>query len=82
MNWRCRGDVVEIETWVNAAGKNGMRRDWIIRDYKTHNIITRATRYIIYMYVCVYISIYIELIHALYWMQYMGDNEQRKQKAE
>lgn len=37
------GDVVEIETWVNAAGKNGMRRDWIIRDYKTHNIITRAT---------------------------------------
>ncbi|PIN23592.1 Oleoyl-[acyl-carrier-protein] hydrolase [Handroanthus impetiginosus] len=37
------GDVVEIDTWVDAAGKNGMRRDWIIRDYKTQDIITRAT---------------------------------------
>ncbi|XP_021775827.1 palmitoyl-acyl carrier protein thioesterase, chloroplastic-like [Chenopodium quinoa] len=37
------GDVVEIDTWVDAAGKNGMRRDWIIRDYRTQNIITRAT---------------------------------------
>ncbi|GFP91609.1 palmitoyl-acyl carrier protein thioesterase chloroplastic [Phtheirospermum japonicum] len=37
------GDVVEVDTWVDAAGKNGMRRDWIIRDYNTQNIITRAT---------------------------------------
>ncbi|GFQ06646.1 palmitoyl-acyl carrier protein thioesterase chloroplastic [Phtheirospermum japonicum] len=37
------GDVVEIDTWVDAAGKNGMRRDWIIRDYNTQQIITRAT---------------------------------------
>ncbi|KAK3043221.1 hypothetical protein RJ639_002464 [Escallonia herrerae] len=37
------GDVIEIDTWVDAAGKNGMRRDWIIRDYKTQRIITRAT---------------------------------------
>ncbi|THG23924.1 palmitoyl-acyl carrier protein thioesterase, chloroplastic-like [Camellia sinensis] len=37
------GDVVEIDTWVDAAGKNGMRRDWIIRDYNTQRIITRAT---------------------------------------
>lgn len=37
------GDVVEIDTWVDAAGKNGMRRDWIIRDYSTRQIITRAT---------------------------------------
>ncbi|KAL3512563.1 hypothetical protein ACH5RR_025280 [Cinchona calisaya] len=37
------GDVVEIDTWVAAAGKNGMRRDWIIRDYNTQKIITRAT---------------------------------------
>lgn len=41
-----RGDVVEIDTWVDAAGKNGMRRDWIIRDSNTRNIITKATRYI------------------------------------
>ncbi|XP_059306796.1 palmitoyl-acyl carrier protein thioesterase, chloroplastic-like [Lycium ferocissimum] len=37
------GDVVEIDTWVDAAGKNGMRRDWIIRDSTTKNIITKAT---------------------------------------
>lgn len=39
-----RGDVVEIDTWVDAAGKNGMRRDWIIRDFHTQEIITRASR--------------------------------------
>ncbi|XP_017696143.1 palmitoyl-acyl carrier protein thioesterase, chloroplastic-like isoform X2 [Phoenix dactylifera] len=38
------GDVVEIDTWVAASGKNGMRRDWIIRDYNTNRIIARATR--------------------------------------
>ncbi|CAI0446510.1 unnamed protein product [Linum tenue] len=37
------GDIVEIDTWVDAAGKNGMRRDWIIRDFNTKQIITRAT---------------------------------------
>ncbi|OMO84169.1 Acyl-ACP thioesterase [Corchorus capsularis] len=37
------GDVVEIDTWVDAAGKNAMRRDWIIRDYNTQEIMTRAT---------------------------------------
>ncbi|CAK9327242.1 unnamed protein product [Citrullus colocynthis] len=41
--YSCWGDVVEIDTWVDAAGKNGMRRDWIIRDYHTQDIITRAT---------------------------------------
>ncbi|XP_078433857.1 palmitoyl-acyl carrier protein thioesterase, chloroplastic-like [Wolffia australiana] len=37
------GDVVEIDTWVDAAGKNGMKRDWIIRDYSTGVTIARAT---------------------------------------
>ncbi|KAL0342307.1 UNVERIFIED_CONTAM: Palmitoyl-acyl carrier protein thioesterase, chloroplastic [Sesamum calycinum] len=37
---RCCGD----RHLVDAAGKNGMRRDWIIRDYNTQKIITRATR--------------------------------------
>ncbi|XP_062114911.1 palmitoyl-acyl carrier protein thioesterase, chloroplastic-like [Humulus lupulus] len=41
--YSCWGDVVEIDTWVDAEGKNGMRRDWIIRDYHTREIITRAT---------------------------------------
>eukprot|EP01018_Ginkgo_biloba_P003688 Gb_11733 [translate_table: standard] len=37
------GDVVEIDTWVAASGKNGMRRDWLVRDYKSGQILTRAT---------------------------------------
>ncbi|KAL6011646.1 hypothetical protein ACLOJK_002094 [Asimina triloba] len=37
------GDVIEVDTWVAASGKNGMRRDWIIRDCRTQKIITRAT---------------------------------------
>ncbi|XP_071722538.1 palmitoyl-acyl carrier protein thioesterase, chloroplastic-like [Rutidosis leptorrhynchoides] len=41
--YSCWGDIVEIDTWVDAAGKNGMRRDWIIRDYYTKEIITKAT---------------------------------------
>jgi fatty acyl-ACP thioesterase B len=39
-----RGDVVEIDTWVASSGKNGMRRDWIIRDRNTKNMIAGATR--------------------------------------
>jgi hypothetical protein len=38
------GDVVEVDTWVAASGKNGMRRDWLVRNYKTGQIISRATR--------------------------------------
>ncbi|XP_078432320.1 fatty acyl-ACP thioesterases B [Wolffia australiana] len=37
------GDVVEVDTWVSAAGKNGMRRDWHVRDSQTGQTITRAT---------------------------------------
>ncbi|XP_068651579.1 palmitoyl-acyl carrier protein thioesterase, chloroplastic-like [Aristolochia californica] len=37
------GDVVEIDTWVAPHGKHGLRRDWVIRDYNTHQIITKAT---------------------------------------
>ncbi|KAJ4954104.1 hypothetical protein NE237_030936 [Protea cynaroides] len=37
------GDVVQVDTWVGASGKNGMRRDWLIRDCKTGETITRAT---------------------------------------
>ncbi|KAI3846726.1 hypothetical protein MKW92_002157 [Papaver armeniacum] len=36
--------VVEVNAWVDAAGKNGMRREWEIRDNKTRQIITRARR--------------------------------------
>ncbi|KAI3904874.1 hypothetical protein MKW92_037593 [Papaver armeniacum] len=34
--------VVEVNAWVDAAGKNRMRREWEIWDNKTRQIITRA----------------------------------------
>ncbi|XP_027070710.1 palmitoyl-acyl carrier protein thioesterase, chloroplastic isoform X1 [Coffea arabica] len=37
------GDVVQVDTWVAASGKNGMRRDWLVRDCKTGDVITRAS---------------------------------------
>ena len=37
------GDVVEVDTWVSKSGKNGMRRDWLVRDGNTGEILTRAS---------------------------------------
>lgn len=37
------GDVVQVHTWVSASGKNGMRRDWVVRDCKTGETLTRAS---------------------------------------
>lgn len=39
-----RGRVIEIETWAQTDGRNGMRRDWIIKDSAISEIIGRATR--------------------------------------
>ncbi|GLT49362.1 hypothetical protein SLA2020_229290 [Shorea laevis] len=37
------GDVVQVDTWVGASGKNGMRRDWLLRDCNTGEVLTRAS---------------------------------------
>ncbi|XP_010068723.2 palmitoyl-acyl carrier protein thioesterase, chloroplastic [Eucalyptus grandis] len=37
------GEVVEIDTWVGASGKNGMRRDWLIRSQASGVTFARAT---------------------------------------
>ncbi|XP_047327049.1 palmitoyl-acyl carrier protein thioesterase, chloroplastic-like [Impatiens glandulifera] len=37
------GDVVQVDTWVAQSGKNGMRRDWLVRNYNTGEILTRAS---------------------------------------
>ncbi|XP_072980644.1 palmitoyl-acyl carrier protein thioesterase, chloroplastic-like [Typha angustifolia] len=37
------GDFVEVDTWVGPSGKNGMRRDWHIRDYSSGQTILKAT---------------------------------------
>lgn len=39
----CWGDVIEVESWIAESGKNGKRRDWLVRDCSTGQIITRAT---------------------------------------
>lgn len=36
-------DVVEVDSWVAPSGKNGMRRDWHVRDYRTGKTVLRAT---------------------------------------
>ncbi|KAJ0244710.1 Oleoyl-acyl carrier protein thioesterase 2 [Hirschfeldia incana] len=36
-------DVVEIETWCQSEGRIGTRRDWILRDSSTNEVIGRAT---------------------------------------
>ncbi|XP_047075068.1 palmitoyl-acyl carrier protein thioesterase, chloroplastic-like [Lolium rigidum] len=36
-------DMVQVDTWVASAGKNGMRRDWHVRDYNSGQTILRAT---------------------------------------
>ncbi|KAE8000010.1 hypothetical protein FH972_004382 [Carpinus fangiana] len=36
-------DVVEIETWCQGDGRIGTRRDWIIKDCATGQVIGRAT---------------------------------------
>uniref|UniRef100_A0ACD5XTV8 Uncharacterized protein n=1 Tax=Avena sativa TaxID=4498 RepID=A0ACD5XTV8_AVESA len=37
------GDVVEIETWCQADGRIGTRRDWILKDLANGEVIGRAT---------------------------------------
>ncbi|KAK8630546.1 hypothetical protein V6N13_079334 [Hibiscus sabdariffa] len=36
-------DVVEIETWCQSEGRIGTRRDWILKDAATGELIGRAT---------------------------------------
>lgn len=43
--YNMKGEVLEIDTWVGASGKNGMRRDWLIRSEATGHVLARATRY-------------------------------------
>ncbi|KAI9117492.1 hypothetical protein K1719_011658 [Acacia pycnantha] len=40
------GGVVQVHTWVSASGKNGMRRDWVVSDSGTGEILTRASRHL------------------------------------
>ncbi|KAK1441154.1 hypothetical protein QVD17_06993 [Tagetes erecta] len=41
---RCKGMWYK-DTWVAASGKNSMRRDRVIRDCKSGEILTRASSY-------------------------------------
>lgn len=37
------GEVIEIDTWVGASGKNGMRRDWQLQSRASGVVYARAT---------------------------------------
>ncbi|XP_021309489.1 oleoyl-acyl carrier protein thioesterase 1, chloroplastic isoform X3 [Sorghum bicolor] len=43
------GDVVEIETWCQADGRMGTRRDWILKDLANGEVIGRATRRVFFL---------------------------------
>ncbi|XP_031121360.1 oleoyl-acyl carrier protein thioesterase, chloroplastic-like [Ipomoea triloba] len=36
-------DVIEIETWIASEGRIGTRRDWVIKDYASGEVIGRST---------------------------------------
>ncbi|KAG5567275.1 hypothetical protein RHGRI_002734 [Rhododendron griersonianum] len=40
---RHMSDVVEVESWFESKGEIGIRRDWILKDYATHEVLGRAT---------------------------------------
>ncbi|XP_019164839.1 PREDICTED: palmitoyl-acyl carrier protein thioesterase, chloroplastic-like [Ipomoea nil] len=42
-NYPIWGEVMEINTWVGASGKNGMRRDWLLTSKATGLVFARAT---------------------------------------
>lgn len=61
-----RGDIIEVDTWVGSHGKNGMRRDWHIRDYNSGQTILRATRHETHSFYIFYIiSMYLFSINEL-----------------
>ncbi|XP_024979806.1 palmitoyl-acyl carrier protein thioesterase, chloroplastic-like [Cynara cardunculus var. scolymus] len=37
------GDVIQIDTWISAFGKNGMSTNWMLCDCKTGDILMRAS---------------------------------------
>uniref|UniRef100_Q9FQX7 Acyl-[acyl-carrier-protein] hydrolase n=1 Tax=Iris tectorum TaxID=114617 RepID=Q9FQX7_9ASPA len=37
------GNVIEVDTWAAVSGKNGMRRDWHVRDCQTGQTIMRSS---------------------------------------
>ncbi|KAI4377742.1 hypothetical protein MLD38_015322 [Melastoma candidum] len=37
------GDTVQVETWVSESGTNRMRRDGLVRDIRTGEVVTRAS---------------------------------------
>jgi acyl-CoA thioesterase FadM len=38
-----RGDLIELETWFQDAGKLAAQRDWLLRDKRTGQLLGRAT---------------------------------------
>ena len=58
-----RADIVQVDTWTCASGRNGMRRDWLGRDYKTGKTLFRAVRletsYLVYILITYISNLYL-----------------------
>ncbi|KAJ1700087.1 hypothetical protein LUZ63_008599 [Rhynchospora breviuscula] len=43
------GDIVTVDTWIASHGKNGIRKEWRMRDYYSGQTILRATSVVVLM---------------------------------
>lgn len=42
--WSVRNELVAIDSWLAPDGKHGLRRDWLVHDHNTGEVLARATR--------------------------------------
>ncbi|KAK8611724.1 hypothetical protein V6N13_131767 [Hibiscus sabdariffa] len=63
-------NVIEIETWCQNEGRIGTRRDWILKDVATGEVIGRATR----VYFCVDLSKWVMMNQDTRRLQKVNDD--------
>ena len=68
---------MEIDSWISSAGKNGMRRDWDIRDARSGRTISKATRLVSSFTLSLFSrSRSTDFSRCSLWNQHVGDDKQ------
>ena len=74
--------MVQVDTWVSSSGKNGMCRDWLIRDCNTGEILTRASRFAIlfpiFLFLCFHLLYLVHVVYELLELHTSGDDDWRR----
>ena len=79
--------MLDIDTWVGSSGKNGMRRDWLIRGRNSGDTFVRATRQANpppepASRLCKITEVRIGVTRLICsFLQYVGDDEQGDEEA-